>query len=229
MPEKDGAVHKNHRMRMRKRFKEQGFDGFAEHEILEMLLFYAIPRHDTNPLAHRILDEYKTLANVFDADVSDLVKIHGLSDTSATFLTMIPHLARIYEKSKCERNTLLHNTESIGYYALSMLQNKPNEEFLLICLDANRRVHWSGIIATGSIDQLEASPRKVVAEVIKHNAKNVVLAHNHPNGTFLPSDTDKNATRIICDILSSIGVKTIDHIIVAQNRYYSLAETGFIF
>ncbi len=229
MPEKDGAIHKEHRKRMRKRFKEQGFDGFADHEILEMLLFYAIPRHDTNPLAHRILDVYKTLANVFEADASDLVKIQGLSDTSATLLTMIPRLAEIYEKSKCERELLLHDTESIGRFALSLLKNKSSEEFALICLDSNRRVHWSGIIAKGSIDQLEASPRTVVAEVIKHNAKNVVLAHNHPNGTFLPSDTDKNATKIISDVLSSIGVKTIDHIIVAQNRYFSLAESGFTF
>lgn len=229
MPEKDGAIHKEHRKRMRKRFKEQGFDGFSDHEILELLLFYAIPRHDTNPLAHRILNEYKTLANVFDANVSDLVKIEGLGDTSATFLTMIPHLARIYEKSKCERETLLYDTESIGRFALSLLKNKSSEEFALICLDANRRVHWSGIIAKGSIDQLEANPRTVVAEVIKHNAKSIILAHNHPNGTFLPSDTDKNATRIICDVLNSIGVKTLDHIIVAQNRFFSLAETGFIF
>lgn len=229
MPEKSGEEHKKHRMRMRKRFKEQGFNGFADHEILEFLLFYAIPRRNTNLLAHRILKEYKTLANVFEADVSDLMKIDGLGDTSATFITMIPHILSVYEKSKCERSKLLHDTESIGRYALSILQSEANEKFLLICLDANRRIHWSGIIASGSTDQLETNPRLVVAEVIKHNAKYVIFAHNHPQGTFIPSDSDKNATRIICDILNGIGVKTIDHIIVAQNRYYSLAETGFIF
>ena len=229
MPENDGAIHKEHRKRMRKRFRQQGFDGFAEHEILEMLLYYAIPRHDTNPLAHRILDEYKTLANVFDADVQDLSKIYGLSEQSATLLTMIPHLAKAYEKSKYERNTLLHDTESIGRFALSMLNNKTKEEFALICVDANRKVHWSGIIATGSNDQINTTPRDIVSEVLRHNAKYVIFAHNHPNGSILPSDTDKNTTRTLCDLLNCIGVKTIDHIIVSQNRYYSLKETGFTF
>ncbi len=229
MPEKDGALHEGHRKRMRKRFIEQGFDGFAEHEILEMLLYYAIPRRDTNSLAHEILDEYINLANVFDADVSALSKIQGLSEQSATLLTMIPHLARAYEKSRSERKVLLHDTESIGRYALMLLKNKTIEEFALICVNSNRNVKWSGIIATGSIDQIEASPRLVVSEVLKHKAKNIIIAHNHPNGTILPSDADKRATRVLCDILNSMGIKMIDHIIVAQDRYYSLAETGFIF
>lgn len=229
MPEKDGAIHKEHRKRMRKRFMQQGFDGFAEHEILEMLLYYAIPRRNTNDLAHNILDEYKTLANVFDAKVSDLAKIDNLGEISAILVTMIPHLAKAYEKSKNKRNILLHDTESIGRFALSMLNNKTKEEFALICVDANRKVHWSGIIATGSIDQINATPRDIVSEVLKHNAKYVIFAHNHPNGSILPSDTDKNTTRTLCDLLNCIGVKTIDHIIVSQNRYYSLQETGFTF
>ena len=137
-------------------FSEHGFDGFAEHEVLEMLLYYAIPRRDTNPLAHSILNEYNSIANVFEADVSELAKLPGLSESSATLLSMVPHLSRVYEKSKCDRDNLLHDTESIGQYAVSLLKGKVNEEFALICLDANRRVHWSGIIAKGTIDRIDA-------------------------------------------------------------------------
>lgn len=228
MPQNDDTIHKNHRERMRKRFAEHGFDGFAEHEILEMLLYYAIPRRDTNPLAHSILNEYKTIANVFEADVSELSKLPGLSENSATLLSMVPHLARVYEKSKCDRDLCLNDTNAIGQYAVSLLKGKVNEEFALICLDANRRVHWSGIIAKGTIDRIEAYPRLVVAEVIKHHAKNVIFAHNHPNSTVMPSAADKNTTKRLIEILNSIDVTTIDHIIVSGHRFYSMAEMGFI-
>lgn len=229
MAQQNDAIHKNHRERMRKRFAEHGFDGFAEHEVLEMLLYYAIPRRDTNPLAHAILNEYKSIANVFEADVSELAKLPGLSENSATLLAMVPHLARIYEKSKCDRDTCLSDTDAIGRYAVSLLKGKTNEEFALICLDANRRVHWSGIIAKGTIDKIEAYPRLVVAEVIKHHAKHVIFAHNHPGGTLIPSAADKHATLRLAELLNGIDVTTIDHIIVSGSRFYSMAEAGFIF
>ena len=229
MAKSDDSVHKDHRKRMRKRFLEQGFEGFADHEILEVILYYAIPRIDTNPLVHRILDEYKTLSNVFDASVKDLSKIEGLGEAGATLLTMIPSLSRLYESKLCENELLLHNTESIGQYALSLLKGQKNEKFALICVNSNRRVRWGGIILEGTIDQIDAYPRKIVSEVLKHNAKTVIFAHNHPNGSVMPSEADKNATRILVDVLKGIDVVTLDHIIVSQNRYYSMAEMGFIF
>lgn len=223
------SIHKNHRARMRKKFIENGFDGFNDHEILEMLLFYSIPRCDTNELAHKVLNEYKTLSNVFEADVSELCKIDGIGENSAVLISMISHLARVYERSKCERDKVLYNTESIGKYVISLFKGKRNEEFALICLNSNRRVHWSGIISKGSIDQLDASPRILVSEVIKHNAKNVIFAHNHPNGSLTPSSSDKEATKKLVEVLKAIDVVTLDHIIVSDERYYSMAEMGFIF
>lgn len=229
MPQKDSQLHRDHRKRMRKRFLENGFDGFADHEILEFLLFFAIPRRDTNPLAHAILKEYKTLANVFEADPTSLSKIPGVGENSAVLLSMIPHLVRVYERSKWDRDHLLHDTDAIGQYAVSLLKGKVNEEFAMICLDSNRRVHWSGVIAKGTIDRIEAYPRLVVSEVVKHNAKNVVFAHNHPNGSLLPSPADREATEALVRVLRSIDVVTVDHIIVSGNRYYSMAEMGFTF
>ncbi len=229
MPQNNSELHKDHRKRMRKRFLENGFDGFADHEILELLLFYSIPRQDTNPLAHAILKEYKTLANVFDADAASIAKIPGMGENSATLLSMIPRLARVYEQSKLQKDGLLHDTDAIGRYAVSMLKGKVNEEFALICIDSNRRVHWSGIIAKGVIDRIEAYPRLVVSEVIKHHAKTVIFAHNHPKGSLLPSSADKETTKHLVDVLKSIDVAVLDHIIVSDNRYYSLAEAGAIF
>lgn len=229
MVQNGGEFHKDHRKRMRKRFLENGFEGFAEHEILELLLFFAIPRCDTNPLAHAVLNEYKSLANVFEADAVSLAKIPGMGENSATLLSMISHLARVYEQSKCSMDKLLHNTETIGRFATSVLKGKTNEEFALICLDANRRVHWSGVIAKGTLDQIEAYPRLVLSEVIKHNAKNVIFVHNHPSGSLMPSRSDRDTTENLVLLLKSIGVTVLDHVIVCDSRYFSMAESGFNF
>lgn len=229
MPQKNDNLHDGHRARVRERFIEHGFKGFKEHEILELLLFYAIPRVNTNKLAHVILDEYKTLANVLDADPIALQKVPGVGENAAVLLSMMPHLFRAYENSRYEKNCLIPDSCALGEYALSMLRGKKNEEFVLICLDSNRRVRWSGTIISGTIDGLEAYPRLVVEEVLKHNASTVAFAHNHPGGTLRPSAEDRRTTQILLELLNSIDVEVIDHIIVAGERYYSMSEAGTIF
>lgn len=218
-----------HRSRVRKKFLQNGFNGFLEHEILEMLLFYCIPRIDTKPLARKILKNYKTLANVFDATPEELVAIDGVGEITATFLSMIPELSRIYEISKWDGRECLDSVEMLGEYAVSMFRDSLNEGFALICLDANRCVHWSGIIIKGSIDRTEAYPRVVADKALEHNAINVVFAHNHPGGTLMPSVSDKNATEILINVLKGIGIEVLDHIIVSGARYFSMKEMGFMF
>ena len=227
MANSDGGVHKNHRSRMRKKFRENGFDGFAEHEILEMLLYYSIPRMNTNPLAHKILDKYKSLANVFDATPEELMKEVGVSEVTATLLSMIPKLSKVYDTSKWERVECLRDTDELGKFAVSLFKDKLNEEFAIICLDANRCVHWSGTIIKGTIDRTEAYPRVVVSEALKHKATKIVLAHNHPNGTLASSVADKEATEVLIRVLKGIGIEDLDHIIVSGARYFSMKEMGF--
>lgn len=221
--------HSGHRARMRERFFKTGLKGFTEREILELLLFYTIPRIDTKELAKDILKEYKTLANVFDADPALLQEIPGVGENTAMFLTMMPELFRTYGNSKYDKKPLLPDSRALGEYALSMLREKKHEEFVLICLDANRRVHWSGTIISGTVDEVDAYPRLVVAEVLKHGAKTVAFAHNHPGGSMRPSAEDRRATDVLVDLLNSINVEVVDHIIVAGERYYSMSEAGTIF
>lgn len=225
----DGGAHKGHRHRVREKFLKSGFDGFAEHEILEFLLFYCIPRKNTNLLAHKILDKYKTLANVFDAPIDELMAETGISENTAALLSTIPSLSRIYETSKWKRINCLKNTEEAGQFAVSMLKDKIDEEFAIICLDANRCVHWSGTILKGTIDATPAYPRKVAAEALKHNAAKIILTHNHPSGTLISSVADKESTEIITKALKGIGIEVLDHIIVSGTRYFSMKEAGFRF
>lgn len=229
MVEKAKPLHADHRQRMRERFEHNGFTGFQDHEILEMLLYYAVPRKDTNPLAHKILNEYKTLANVFDADITSLMRSVNISYNTACLLAMIPQLSARYDQSKAERCKVITGREELGKYCISLFKGKRNEEFALICLDGNRRVQWSGIIIKGTIDRTEAYPRLVVIEALRHNAQNVVLAHNHPDGTLYASEGDRQCTRQLTDLLSGVGVKVLDHMIVSDNRFFSLAESGFHF
>lgn len=229
MSTSDGGVHKNHRSRMRKKFRENGFDGFAEHEILEMLLYYSVPRMNTNPLAHRILGKYKTIANVFDASPDELMREVGVSEVTATLLSMVPKLAKVYETSKWERVDCLEDTDALGEYVVPMFKDKLNEELAMICLDANRCVHWSGIIIKGTIDRTEAYPRIIVDEALKHKATRIVLAHNHPSGTLAPSVSDRESTEILAKLLKGIGIELLDHIIVSGTRYFSMREMGFKF
>ncbi len=221
-------THDGHRMRMRNRYLNEGLDSFEPHEVLELLLYYAIPRRDINELAHRLIEHFGSLGNVFDADVSSLKQVDGIGENAAILLSLIPPLSRLYNLSKWDRKTTLASVDAAGQYAVAMYTGKKNEEFGIICLDSNRCVHFSGTIIEGTVNQAEAYPRLVVAEVLKHNAVNVILTHNHPNGSILPSAGDKEATKNILTALDAIGVNVLDHIIVSGERFSSMSALGLM-
>lgn len=222
-------MHDGHRKRMKERFKKEGgFEHFAPHEILEMLLYSTIARGNTNPIAHELITAYGSLAGVLEADSEDLKKIKGIGESSAFLLSMIPSLCRAYSQNKWGSRALLGSTEEIGRYAISLFIGMAHEEFHIICLDSNRRMFYSGAITKGTVDEVAIYPRLVVAEAIKHNARYMVLTHNHPNGSVYPSESDKMTTDKIIAALEGIDVSVVDHIIVAGNSYYSMASTGFI-
>ena len=221
-------THDGHRMRMRKRFLIEGIDSFEPHEILELLLYFAIPRRDINELAHKLIDHFGNIANVLDADVYALQQVEGVGENAAVLLTLIPQLSRVYQTAKWDRNIILGDTETAGEYAKSLFIGKKNEEFAIICLDSQRRVHYSGTVVRGTVNQTEAYPRLIVSEALKHNAQNIILAHNHPSGNPRPSPEDVETTKTLVAALEAIDVYVIDHIIVGGNRFYSMTEMGTI-
>ena len=221
-------THDGHRMRMRNRFLNEGIDSFEPHEILELLLYYAIPRRDINALAHSLIEHFGSLGNVFDADVSSLKEIPGIGENAAILISLIPQLSRVYNLSKWDRQATLASVDAVGQYAVAMYTGKKNEEFGIICLDSNRRVHYSGTVITGTVNQAEAYPRLIVAEVLKHNAVNVVLTHNHPNGSVMPSANDREATKNIVNALEAIDVNVLDHIFVSGERFNSMFALGMM-
>ena len=219
-------MHEGHRKRMKMRFMKDGLDSFEPHQVLELLLFYSIPRRDTNELAHELLKKYGSLSGVFEADPKDLAKIAGISENSAFLLSLIPQLARRYTNDKWGDKPELNSSTKAGTYAVSLFGGRTYEAFYIICLDAQNRVNYSELVHEGTINEAPVYPRLLVEAAIRHKANSVILAHNHPGGTLNPSRADIEATRTICTALESISIKVIDHIIVCGEKYYSFAENG---
>ncbi len=225
MASSDGNEHIGRRQRQKEKFLKNGFDVFEQHEVLEMLLYYAIPRRDTNPLAHRLLERYGTFGRVCDAPSDELERDFGLSKNAVVLLKMQPQLARVYTESKINDKNFI-DPESIGEVFRSKFIGRNSEAVAMLLGDARGRVIFSDIIAYGSLNSTEMPIRKMVDLAIRHNAKTAYIAHNHPSGSLLPSKQDLDTTMIIYDTLCNVGVKLMDHFIVTDTKYLSLKDSG---
>lgn len=218
-----GGEHTKHRERMRKRFLEHGLDNFADHEVLELLLFYAVPRGDVNPLAHRLLDEFGSLANVLEAETPDLCRVEGMGEKTAAFLHLLPPMFRRYQTSKIQ-GTIYDSTDKIAEYLVKYYIGRPREQLSAVLLDNQCRLIRICDIAEGSATAVKINMRKLLQCVLQYNAADVVLAHNHPRGMCSPSRADIVQTSTIREMLKNIDVRLVDHIIIAEERWISLAS-----
>ncbi len=219
-------MHEGHRSRLKNRFLEEGLDGFEDHQILELLLFYAIPRRDTNELAHYLINKYGSLSGVLEADPKDLASTPGLGENSAVLLALIPSLARIYLKDRWGTRPVLNSTAKAGEYVLSLFAGRTYEVFYVICLDAQYNVIYPALVHEGTIDQAPVYPRIIVETALRHKAHSVILAHNHPGGSATPSPQDIEVTKRIQVALEHISISVLDHIIAAGQTYVSCSEKG---
>lgn len=221
-----GTEHSGHRQRVRKKFIENGFDVFEPHEALEMFLFYAIPRKDTNPLAHRLLDRYLTIGGVCDAPIDELMNDFGLSESAATYIKMLPEMSRLYNESKMSDDNII-DYENLGALFQTKFIGRTSEAVALMLGDAKGKMIYFSIISKGSLNSSDMPIRKIVDLSLRHNAKTAFLAHNHPSGTALPSHNDLLTTQTVRETLLSVGVDLIDHFIITDDDYVSLRDSGF--
>ena len=220
----DKNVHANHRQRMRKRYKEHGLENFHDHEILEILLYYCYPRCDTNEIAHNMLKEFKTLQNLFDANVETIMARLGCSENVAVLLSLMPGIAERYLRSKWGDKVTIDSADVAGEYAISLFVDEQVETFYALCLDTQMRLNHVIQIAKGTVDEVPVFTRELVRKVLEHHATNIILVHNHPSGTTTPSHNDNALTTRVKDALKLIDVPVIDHIIVAGDKYFSYAQ-----
>ena len=221
------GVHDGHRQRMRKRFMDHGIENFDDHNILEMLLFYAYARGDTNELAHRLMNHFGSLSAVFDAPMEELMQVDGIGESAALLIKLIPQVSKRYLESKSSFDDILNTTEKAGEFLVPKFFAEKDEVVYLVCLDAKFKVLNCRLLFRGSVNSANISIRKIVEVALTYNASNVILAHNHTSGIAIPSHDDEITTRKIEQALQSVDVVLADHIVVADGDYVSMANNGF--
>ena len=206
-------AHNGHRDRLRKKFLDNSFDGLETHEILELMLYYAIPRKDTNPIAHKLIDKLKE---------------QGISENCAIYLKLIPQICRMYMEDKHNNSDKIIDIDNIGENLKYKFVGRDYEAVVLLLLDSKHKEVFCGVVNKGSVSACEVYVRKIIELAVQYNAKFAVLAHNHPSGVALPSNADILTTKKVYQALRLIDVVLIDHIIVADDDYVSLKESGFM-
>ena len=218
--------HKDHRKRVRDRYLREGLDGFAPHEVLELLLYYARPRGDTNPIAHALLDTFGSLRGVLEAPPQQLMQVPGVGQEAATLISMAVPLFRRYTLTLAEDRKTITSTAAAREFAFGLLAGQRTEQFCVICLGANRSVLGIRKIASGTATEVAAYPRAVAEAALTLNAHGVILCHNHPDGLCKPSREDIETTHRLWRLLEAMEISLLDHVIVAGNTTCSLAESG---
>ena len=222
------GIHDGHREKMRRRYLETGMEGFADHEALELLLYYAIPRRDTNPIAHTLMERYGSLSAVLNAPVEDLQKVEGIGESAAILLTLVPRISRQARLADAAQETVISSTERAGAYLLERFSGETREQVYLLCLDRKGKLLACKRLADGDVASADLNIRKVVETALLTSASAAILSHNHPSGVALPSADDEAATRQVRDALRTIGVELVDHIIVADQDFVSMADSGLL-
>lgn len=221
----NGSLHEGHRERLKQRFLKDGLRGFEPHQILEMLLFYAIPRKDTNEIAHELLNVFGSLAGVLKAPYDDLLEVNGMTPGAATLISFSGQLVREYYDSNLSKDMILDSTEKMGNYILPKFFGETNEKVLLVCLDNKCKVLHCSFVSEGSINATEIHVRRILEQAIRNHATAVVIAHNHPSGFALPSFEDQQSTKVLAETLQVAGIQLVDHLVVAEDDYVSMRST----
>lgn len=223
------SIHAGHRQRMKDRFLSEGLDHFSDVQALELALFYCIPRKDTNPIAHGLLDRFGSFSQVLEAPVEELAKVPGMGESAAVFLHLILEMGRFYLVDRSKQNRILPTLEDCAEYLLPFFHGRRVETVYLLCLDAKCKVLCCKEVGEGSVNSAGISIRKIVETALGANASTVVLAHNHPSGIAIPSGEDIQTTKRIAMALQAVEIQLADHVVVADEDYVSMVQSGCSF
>ena len=225
-PGKD--YNRGHRRRLREKFLSAGTGAFHEHEILELLLTYAIPRRDVKPPAKELLNHFGSLREILDGEPADLVRIAGIGTHSVLLLKLIKEMGALYLKQKAMEKRQLACTTELLDYCKTVMGGKKDEEFCVIFLDAQNQIIEFETVQKGIVNQAVVYPRQVLESALRKKASAIILAHNHPSGHVRPSEADIRLTRTIQETARVLDILVHDHIIIGENRFFSFREEGLM-
>jgi len=212
-------LHKDHRSRMREKVIKNGFDSLADHEKLEYLLFYSIPRVNTNPTAHLLLEKFGSFAAVLDAPESELLKIDGIGQTSVNFLKLLPQVASCYVNCPRKKEKRFNNIKSICEYLVNSYIGITDERIRMICLDDKNYVLFDDFVQTGSVSHVGVDLYKLNEIAVSSHSSNIIIAHNHPTGICRPSMDDIITAKKLDEHFGNINIKIHAHVLVAEGTY----------
>jgi DNA repair protein RadC len=219
-----------HRQRLRERFLKCGFAGFAEHEVVELLLTLCIPRRDVKPAAKTLLNRFGSLRAILDAPVSDLQQVAGIGEVAPVALRVIREAASLYLQQQAEEATVLSSPDSLTIFWRSRLGGLRNEVFQIAYLDTAYKLIHDGVetLEEGTVDRAAVYPRRVIEAALRRGAAAIVCAHNHPNGDIRPSEQDKVLTRALVLAANTVQLKVLDHLIVSPDAVFSFRKEGLM-
>lgn len=222
------AFQDGHRQRVKDRFRKEGLDHFDERYVLELLLFYCIPRQDTKELACRLLDHFGSIVQVLEASAEELEKVSGVGEGVSTFLSLRAAVERYYQIKKAEQSdTILNTVDACGAFLRPYFMNKRNEFVYMLCLDSKCKVLSCKLLGEGSVNSANISIRKIVETALSTNATSVILAHNHPGGLAIPSNDDIQTTYRLAQAMEAVDVQLTDHFIFTETDYISMNVSGY--
>lgn len=222
---KDKNIHKGHREKVKQRYIESGLGSMPDHNIIEMLLFFGIPQKDTNPIAHELIDRFGSFSGVLEASVTELKSVKGMTESAACLLTLFLPVYKRYVSDLRKKKLQFKNAKEIADYLRPLYLDTNNERIYALCFDLQDRLIACRIVGEGDIDSSSFDVRKLASIVLEVRAKKVILSHNHPNGTLVPSDGDSKVTKYAFDLLDLLKVQLIDHIIVTDSSYFSMVKS----
>jgi DNA repair protein RadC len=220
------GVHDGHRERLKANFAENGLDGFNDLNALELLLFYAIPRRDTNVIAHELLNRFGSLDGVFNASIQELMDVPGIGENAALLIRLIPQMAKKRELSKVSNMREFCRSSEVAKFLIPRFINERDEVAMVVCLDTQNCLLCCEVLNHGDVKSVDISVRRLVETALKHKASAVVLAHNHPDGALMPSREDEVFTNNARDALRLLEIRMMDHLIIAGNRYFSMKDSN---
>lgn len=220
------GIHDGHRERVKQEFLKNGFnENTPPHKILEMLLFYSIPRKDTNEIAHDLINRFGSVAGVIDAPLEELVKIKGVSLHTASLIKLLVPIIRCYVNEKNEKKISYSKIDDVCDFLVQQYIGYNKEVFSVLSFSGSGRMLGFDALGHGNVSEVSISVREVVETVLKRNAVCVIIAHNHPGGLALPSNEDIAVTYNIKSALSHINIRLLDHIVISDDDYVSMAQS----
>ena len=221
------GLHDGHRQRAKERYRQVGADALADHELLELALFYAIPRQDTNETAHRLLKRFRSLQGVLQASPEELEQVEGVGTSAALLLRLMADISQRARITSLPEK-ILNSPDRTGAYFMELLAGQKRELLYQVCLDGKGKLLTCRCIAKGTVSASAVHVRQVVENALYAGASTIILAHNHPSGVALPSQEDIATTRLIRDALRTMNIQLVDHIVVADGDYVSMAASGML-